>query len=270
MRKTIFELENRLDIQKEFLNFVKVFGEENGILYGYEYMNFFSFLNKYIFNNWKYRDTYIDLYDYLEHIGVSKNCLEGTSPISEESFLNFLEFILNLYYKVILSEKTIKNVEFKNESLKHIIPHNIPIILEKMNYSIENKGDIIILVKRDADVDSVLEIVPENISDLLLEYNDIRNNNIESKKSILKQLDLYIEEDKKKYKSIGSDTYNSIQTIVNKMGINHPIKEEPYSSFDEKILITWYDKCFKLMIHLIRIKDINEINKERNSLVKDN
>lgn len=270
MRKTIFEIENRLDIQKEFLKFVETFSEENGIFYDHYTMSFFRFLNVYIFNNWKYRDTYTDFYDYLEHIGISEYHLDGRVEISEERFLNFLELILNLYEKVVLNEMDYNDIDFVNEKLRNIIPHNIPIILEKLNYIAEDKGDHIILVKRDADVDSILEIVPENISDLLLEYNDIRNNNIETKRNILKQLDLYIEEDKKKYKNIGAETYNSIQTIVNKMGVNHPIKEEPYSSFDETTLIKWYDKCFKLMIHLIRMKDIIEINKERNSLVKDN
>ena len=76
-------------------------------------------------------------------------------------------------------------------------------------------------------------------------------------------MDLYIENNKKIYQSSDKDTYNSIQVIVNKMGINHPIKEKPYKSFDDEKLIEWYDKCFKLMIHLIRIKEINDINNER-------
>lgn len=264
MRKSIFEIENRLNIDCEFRNFLKCLYEDYSIVYKSHYYNLWEFIDKYAFNLWQYRDTFIDLELYLTHIGISKEMLFQGSRIDEVSFLNFIEFLLNIKYVIDC------NYDFpyicRSSRVKNIIDHNVPLILEKMNYVSYRKGDKILIRKRDSDVDSILELVPDDIQNLLLEYNDIRNNNLESKKSILKKIDLFIEKRKSVYKSLNSSTYDTIQVIVNKMGINHPLEEKPYVDITEEKLIDWYDKCFKLMIHLIRTEDINTINKERKEL----
>lgn len=267
MRKSIFEIENRLNIDKEFSNFLSCLFEKGSISYNFNIMSFYKFLNDYVFNLWDYRDTFIDLESYLEHIGIDEEILNEEAFISEESLLNFIELMLNLMK--VIKEKIINrnlNFSFKSIRVRGVIEHNIPLILEKMNYVSYSNEDKIMIRKRDADVDSILELVSEDIQDLLLDYNDIRNNNIESKKTILKKIDLFIEKRKKDFKSYNSTTYDSIQIIVNKIGINHPIKEEPYLSMKENELFCWYDKCFRLMIHLIRTEEINKINDERKQI----
>lgn len=97
---------------------------------------------------------------------------------------------------------------------------------------------------------------------MILEINSI----LKKSKKILKAIDLYIEENIK-VKSFDSDLYDSIGTIVNKMGVNHPIKEEPYKSFTEGQLLEWYDKCFLMMLHAIRAKEVKTIKNERKELV---
>ena len=66
-------------------------------------------------------------------------------------------------------------------------------------------------------------------------------------------------------------TYNIYYqgVIVNKMGINHPIKEEPYKNFTDKELIKWYDNCFVMMIHAIRTVQVNKIKNERKQLLNN-
>ena len=226
------------------------------------------FLNRYVFNYWEYRDTYTELEDYLEFIGINESMLNGYCKIGEETFLNFLELLINLMQTMDKNINT-NNIDFKNLKVKSILPHNIPLILEKMNYEVYDDIDKKCIRKRDSDVDSILDLVPEDISLLLLSYNDIRNNNIDSKKTILKKIDLYIDSNKQKYKSIGKELLDSIDTIVNKMGINHKPDESPYNKLTETELCVWYDKCFKMMIHLIRTEEIIEIKKERNNLVKE-
>mgnify|MGYP003295801500 CR=1 FL=1 len=266
MRQSIFDIENRLDINIEFGRFVETLNQRDTIIYDCKYMSLFSFFDNYVFHIWPYRDTFIDLKSYLEHIGISNSIYGGHQAIDEVAFLNFVELLENM---MLMVKRRIgfDNVQFLNLKTANIIKHNIPIILEKMNYESYQEMDKICIRKRDADVDSILEIVPADVSQLLLSYNDIRNNDIESKKAIIKKLDLFIEGNKTTYKSLNSSTYDSIQTIVNKMGINHPMLEEPYKSFNSKTLIEWYDKCFKLILHLIRCDDINKINKERNQLI---
>ena len=121
-------------------------------------------------------------------------------------------------------------------------------------------------MKRDADVDSVVDLVDGDIALLLLEYNDFKVvNNLKRKKEILKSIDLYIENDKSHFSKIDKDTYNSIGYIMNKFGINHVI-DDKYKNINEEELLKWYDKCYKLCIHLIRKREIDKINNERKSL----
>ncbi|MDD3053751.1 MAG: hypothetical protein PHG84_05040 [Endomicrobiaceae bacterium] len=265
MRKNIFEIENRLNIQKEFEKFVQVFHSSSLLIDSYSHITFIDYIDREYFKFWEYRGTSLSILEYLENIGIGKHILSFVIPISEELFLRYMEFLLNII------NISIAKMNFgKTDKLLLATILNIPFILEKLNYNEEKIRDKTIITKRDADVDSVLTMVPKDISILLLEYNDFGNtNNIETKKSILKDIDLYIEKDKLIFKKIVDNTLlDSIGTIVNKMGVNHPINEEPYKSFTNGQLIEWYDKCFLMMIHAIRSVEVNKIKNERLELVK--
>ena len=262
MRKSIFEIENRIDINKEYKKLMSALFESRTIYYECCFMSLFDFINKFVFNLWEDRDTFVELDEFFTHIG-----LNSTEYVSQESFLNFLELMANL---IDVLSKHYSDTIFCSIMVKNIFKHNIPIILEKLNYKIVDIKNRKIITKRDADVDSVLEFVPDNISDLLLSYNDIRCNNLESKKIILKNIDLYLENNsnKKNFKSLDSKLWDSIGTIVNKMGINHPIQEEPFLSLKHDEIISWYDKCFKMMLHLIRMKEIKSYKNQRDIIVQ--
>lgn len=263
MRKSIFDLEIRVNIEKEFKNIKSILFEGNAIYYNGIWYNLYSFLNNEIFPVWKNKGMFIDFDDFLDKMNIdfkSSSCDEG-------SFLYLIEVLINLW------SKAIEILDFDdNLHSKRVIGYmqlSLPEIIEKLNYKVVGSKSRYTLSKRDADVDSVLDLVPLDCATLLLEYNDIRSNNINEKKDILKKLDLYIEDNKRDYKSLDNVTYNAIQIIVNKMGINHPIKEEPFKSLTVDELLKWYDKCFKLMIHLIRRKEVNSINNECKEFIKE-
>lgn len=263
MRKSIFDLEIRISLPKEFLNLQQILKESHAFYYNSKYYSLYKLINDEVFPLWEDKGLFVDLVDFLYKIGIDFN----ESTCEEESFLYLIEALINLWpiaYKML--DFTGYGNLFSSRVLGYMNLY-IPQLIEKMNYTVIKKNSRRIIVKRDSDVDSILDIVPSNCAELLLEYNDIRNNNLESKMVILKKLDKFIEEDKKNYKSISTDTYNSIQTIANKMGINHPICEEPFKSFSKEDLILWYNRCFKLMIHLIRQKEINSINDMRKELL---
>lgn len=266
--KSIFELENRLDISKEFEKLLQAFqGENDATIYETpyhtrEYGKFIEAINHTVFLEWKYRDTFLNVFDYLEFVGIDECFLEDGDYSDENKFLFYLEFILNMVNLIDYSDK----IELMPVTTAAI--ENIPLILEKMNYKMEKLEDKIIITKRDADVDSILENVPKDIANMLLEYNDFRNYaNIAEKRKILKNIDLYIEENIK-ISSFDNKLDDAIGTVVNKMGVNHPIKEEPYKSFNNEQLLEWYDKCFLMIIHAIRTVEVNKIKKERNELVQ--
>ena len=268
MRKSIFEIENRLDINNEFKKIMTMLLKKNTIYRGVYYYSYFEYIDKYIFNQWPYRDTFIDTDEYLLHIGISNQQVIN-DKIDEGNFLNLLEFILNLS-KLFKNEIDNSRSTINDQKLISILDHNIPLILEKMNYKAININNRIEIIKRDSDVDSVLELVPEDIALVLLSYNDIRiKDNIDEKKHILKQIDLYIETNKNKYRSLDKRLLDTIGTIVDEMGINHVIKKDKYKKLSNKELLEWYDKCFLLMIHLIRLETINKIKNERTELVNE-
>ncbi len=269
--KSIFDLENRLDINSEFERLFRIFCEdENGAIYEDRYHHkdcttVIEAINEMIFLKWKYRDTFIDVDEYLKFIGVNyeEALIYGVEQIDKTTFLYFLEFLANMWFLI----KKEDSIELSQKAIAAM--ENIPKILEKMNYKLKEVEDKVIIVKRDSDTDSVLVLVPENIANILLEYNDFRiKNNIEEKKKILKKIDLYIENNIN-VKSFDTGLYDSIGMIVNKMGVNHPIKEEPFKSFKETELMEWYNKCFLMMLHAIRTVEVNKIKKERKELLNN-
>ena len=267
--KSIFDVENRLDIRREYERLARVFYEDReSALYAQddyhqkEYSTLIEAIDKMIFLKWKYRDTFIDVDEYLEHIGVDyeKTLIYGVEPIDKTTFLYFLEFLANMWVLI----KKEDSIELSQRAIATM--ENIPKILEKMNYKLKELEDKVIIAKRDSDVDSILTVVSEDIADILLEYNDFRiKNNIEEKKKLLKKIDLYIEKNIK-IKSFDKGLDDSIGTIVNKMGINHPIEEE-FKTLTVAELTEWYDKCFLMMIHAIRTVDVNKIKDERKKLI---
>ena len=173
--KSIFDLENRLDINNEFERFVRELYEDgNAALYAEdeyhqkEYSTLIEVIDKKIFLKWKYRDTFIDVDEYLEHIGVDyeKTLMYGVEPIDKTTFLYFLEFLANMWVLI----KKEDSIELSQRAIATM--ENIPKILEKMNYKLKEVEDKVIIVKRDSDVDSILTVVSEDIADILLEYND--------------------------------------------------------------------------------------------------
>lgn len=258
--KSIFELENRLDIANEFRKLsIALKNETDAVVYQTEFKSartgsFMEGINDTVFLRWKYRDTFLSVSEYLTFLR------RNSSSLQEEFLLN-LEFILNME-ELIEHSKDIQLCSVTKVALE-----NIPLILEKMNYKAEKVEDKIIISKRDADVDSVLEFVPENIANVLLEYNDFRNQyDIKEKQRLLKAIDLYIEKNID-IKAFDKELDGSIGTIVNKMGVNHPIKEEPYKLFTDNQLLEWYDKCFTMMLHAIRTVEVKEIKNERKAIV---
>ena len=265
--KNIFEIEKRLDIQAEFNKFISGFHKIKSVPGEYLGNNYslFGYFDIFVFRKWKFRDTMITTDEFLEHIGISKPILSGREQINEETFLRYIEFVLNM-----IEESGYSLLNRIRGTLLESIIENIHIILEKLNYKSEKLEDRIILMPKNADVDSVISAVPQNISYLILEYNDFRiKDDLEEKKKILKQIDLYIEENIN-LKSLDNELNNAIGTIVNEMGINHPIKKEQYKSFTKKQLLEWYDKCFLMMLHSIRLIEINNIKNERKALSNSN
>ncbi|MEG1597725.1 MAG: hypothetical protein RR294_06890 [Bacilli bacterium] len=261
MLGSIFDIEVRIDINKEFRKMVKYFQHtENTTFYKERCYSLIGAIDKKAFKKWPYRGTAINCEEYLDNIGLSCFCFTDGSIIEKDKFLYYLEFI----YNIIKFSAENSYIRTEDETIIALIA-NIFEIAEKINYKFVECGDKCLLLKRDADVDVILELVDEDIAKLLLEYNDFKvKADLHRKREILKSLDIFIEKNQLNYSKLDKDTYGSIGYIMNNFGINHKINSK-YKDNDID-LIQWYDKCFTLCIHLIRLSQIREINNERKSL----
>ena len=245
MRKTIFNLDNKINIKDEYIKIIKVLSNKC-VLYKKRSYSYFDFVNTFIFNNWEYRSTFIDLYDYLKHLGVNLK----SKKISNNSFLNLLEFLLNIEYFIENNNYYSDNVTI-NTQCRSIVQHNIYLILESLDYESYRLDDKIIICKKNLDFNNLEEILPDDIYELLLSYNNINNNGIKTKRIILNKIYQYINNNYDKYKNYNSTVLTSVKFIVNKLGIYGEI-DKKYKDLSLYKLKKYYDYSFTMMVYLIR------------------
>ena len=251
MRKTIFNLEDKINIKDEYLKILKVLNTKC-VIYNKKNYTYFDFVNNFVFNNWEYRGTYIDVYNYLDHIGINlKN-----KKISNNSFLNLLEFLLNVELFIEKNTYYSDNVIISTQC-RSVLQHNIYLILDNLGYEAYKLDDKDIIYKKNIDYDLLDRIVPNDLYELLLSYNDINNNGIKIKRVILNKIYDYINKDYDKYKSYNSTVLTSIKFVINKLGVVGDI-DNKYKNISLYKLRKYYDNCFSMMIYLIRTEKVLE------------
>ena len=271
VRKTIFDLENKLDINKEFQQISNIlFNNFYSVqFYNHRDLSFVDAMNEYFFPLWPYRDTFIDIYDYLKFIGVDSSIISNYCDIDKDSFLYFLEFLVNIYNFTV---KQIKETHFSYSIDRKVTAciANINTILSKMHCKILTQGDQSSIIKANIDVDSVIDSVPEDISDALMNYCNFRiENSITAKRQILKTIDLYIDKHKNELDKIDGvkNIRKDLDFVVNKLGINHSV-DEHFSDLTNEELLNYYDSCFVLMLDVLRRKKVHQIRANISTLKK--
>ena len=255
MRKTIFNINNNNSYKDEYNKIIKVLSSKCIILDKNKY-TYFDYIDKYLFNNWNYRDTFIDVYSYLDFIGVKIN----SKKINEKGFLNLLEFLLNIQL-VFESIKYLKDNTIFNSTSYSILFHNIPIILDKYGYQAYDLDDRVLIYKKDFSYEELYNLVPNSIYESMLYYNNINNNGIKMKRLILNKIYNYMIKDIDLYKSFNSTIFNSIKLVITKMGIIGDI-DKKYKNLSNYKLRKYYDNCFKMMCYLIETKNIYKYRDE--------
>ena len=255
MRISIFNLNNNDTYKDEYIKIIKVLNSKCITMQRKTY-SYFEYINTYLFNNWKYRNTYIDCYEYLKFIGVNVN----SKKISLDGFINLIEFILNIQI-LIESNKYYNDNTTYSVPAKSIIFHNIPLILDKLNYQAYDLDDKVMIFKKDIDYEDLFNIVPDDINELILSYSNINNNGIKTKRIILNKLYNYLLVDYEKYKSYNSSIFSSIKLVINKMGVIGDI-DKKYQNLSNYKLRKYYDYCFNMITYLLRTETLNKYKEE--------
>ena len=261
MRISIFNLNNKTSYKDEYIKIIKVLNSKC-ITFKNKNYNYFDYINTYLFNNWKYRNTFLDLYEYLEFIGVNIN----SSKINLDSFINFIEFILNIQL-LLESIKYYNENTIINTKAKSILFHNIPLILEELEFQAYDLDDRVVIYKKDIIYTDLLEEINDDIKELLLSYNNVNNNGIKTKRLILNKIYNYICLDINKYKSYNTSVFTSCKTIVTKMGVVGEI-DKKYIKLSNYKLRKYYDNCFKMMCYLINSEFIYKIKDDIKKVIK--
>lgn len=256
MTKSIFELERRFDFEKEYLRLLEYLNDEDFHTSSYLSGSFWDVVNEF-FPKWDYRLSALNFEQYFEDIGIDVSSLEECDDVNKLYVIQFVDNFINF-----ISYENLINIKYIQPYL--CVFQNIGYILERLNYK-RNVDKIISYIKRDEDVDSVLKQFEcdTDLRMLLLNYNDFRiEKDVNAKMMILKALGDYLEPLRTNLKSYDRQLTDDIFFILNSGKIRHPNKppQIEYTSVEETI--EWYDKLFKMIIHLLRSVDIAEIKKE--------
>jgi len=255
MRISIFHRENQTTYKDEYSKMIKVLASKCLIFDKKEY-TYFDYVNEHLFNNWKFRGTYLDCYEYLESIGVNIK----SKKISKDSFLNFLEFLLNIQNLTNSLKYYADNTKYSIKC-KSILTHNIPILLENYGLQAYSLEDRILILEKDINYDDLLTILPEDIYELFLSYKNINNNGIKMKRLILYKIYEYFQKDIEKYKSINSSLFTSMKLIVTKLGVIGDM-DKKYRDLSNYKIRKYYDYCFEIMVYLIKTENILKIKEQ--------
>ncbi|MBS6685223.1 hypothetical protein [Thomasclavelia spiroformis] len=270
MVKSIFDLEKRTDFNSEVLKIDSYLDDFKYFIPGYDryYHTFWELVN-YFFEFWPYRYTAINVEDFFDQIKLP---VDLCSRNNEENlyflqfiydYIKWLEYVHSRYVPYSKSDiiENIYDTYDKNLSKFNTITKNIELTAELLNYKIEEIDDHFTFIKRDADVDSVLPVLEneENVRLALLEYNDFRIEKNERRKcELLIFLLKYMEKNKDTFKH--NNLYNTLTKYANKFDIRHGDKKQLEVQSAEDIIYI-LDTCFKLILHIIRDKNIKERTK---------
>ena len=249
MRLSIFQFENSKTYKEEYSKMIKVLSSKCVSFDAKEY-SYFDYVNLYLFHNWKFRGTYLDCYEYLESIGVS---VKG-KKISKESFLNFLEFLLNMQLLMNSLKYYTDHIKF-SIPCKSVLVHNIPLLLDSYGYQAYSLEDRILILEKDLSYDDFTNILPDDLLELIYSYKHMNNNGIKMKRMILYKIYQYMLQDVDKYKAYHNSLFTTVKTVVNKMGVVGEI-DKKYSNLSNYKLRKYYDNCFAIMVYLMKTETI--------------
>lgn len=267
VRKSVFDLERRIDLEEEYDELLDVLNSTWVKAHGSKSYTIMELLNEAI-SDWQYREGASGIVSYLNKRGINVDAENETPFSTEERVIFTMELFFNLLRWAPEHDKRLENPlnlrldAIPLESSLNPYIENIQYILERCNMSVRERivkagFPQYIITKRDANVDAVIEEVPE-LSESLLSYLDIRNQNDEMvKKTILLQIADYLEPRRKIYRGTAyAGLTEDLFTVFNKCNVRHNDKDQIKLRKDKRIAL--YDKTFKVAIHVLQLETVNK------------
>lgn len=263
-RKTIFDLERRGDLVSDFKFTVVDLEKTNVTTRSLGNLSLKQLLNECI-RTWPYRQGANSIPSYASALGFDIYETEDETDIlyNYELFLNLMHWAptydanrVSMFSfddsSTVIEEcaRCIENIEYKLEMINM-----------RVRKIVEKEVPQYVISKRDAQIDAVIESVPK-LSEALLSYLDVRNQNDENaKKEVLKAIADYLE-NRHKSKYYKGTMYSSLEdnifTVFNKAGIRHGDKKQ--WNLRKPTRMKLYDQTFKAAVHLMQMEDVKCFN----------
>lgn len=255
-------LEQRMDIDNEIFKLETIFSEKTvGQITSFPIKNItFNDLLRNYFDSFPLSGTSRDPYEFLEDRYIY--------PVQEDYNLYLLNLFSNFIFWLLEESGSLKSLRLEVKIISNLY-NQILLILESQNYKnivSEEKNEYgfldVFTVKRDEDIDSVLEYISPDLRLDLLSYIDFRfEKNIKHKESIIARLYKDIESKKT---TLNCDPFKSLYTDT-KFALNIPRHHREYIMTDEEKIL-WYDRSFRMYVHLIRSQEIKKYQSELKKL----
>lgn len=260
-RISIFELERRLDFDAEFEMLYELI-EETDLEVSKVHATYIIDLINDTFHSWPYGEHALNIQHYFCRLSIEFDQIDEITY--DEDRMYFIDFIIN-YFSWLKQNKEFKQIvkSFEQNRINEImkkIEGVISFILENLNYRIIQGKNHLYITKRDENVDSILSVVDEpDIRELMLSFYDFRiENDVDEKRIILKKLGDYLEPQRRELNTYNKNLTDDIFYILNKFYIRHNNDSNIKFEKDEDYLI-WYDNLFKMIIQILRAKEIKKI-----------
>lgn len=239
-------------------------GEEGVLVY-----SLFDFVDKYCFRRWANRGRCINVYDFLDTIGVG-NALD-CEPDSYDSFFVFVEAIYNFWYLAMNHLKSgHSSFHASNEAreLKRIMDD----VLSENNLSAHyyTEQEKCIIIEKSPQVTAAAEASAPELAWEIIRYNHRElAGDVAKKKAILKALGDELEGRKAEISSINSTLYNTITGALNNLNIRHNnVNPDNKSTFKQVVadmpaeeLEQHYDDLYQLI--LLAIMEMDNVDRQR-------
>lgn len=269
-RKNIFQLvEESYDIQSEIRKINTLFTDEDYFESAYNRFSFKDILSEYLFSDWKYRGTCLDIDEYLSradaHIPRPKQL-----HIEEDQIINYLEVMenfLKLYFdhgvELSHNEGLDCDIEFSLVFLDLVTT-----LEQKMGLCTREYKDKVLLYPKNAPLEKVIDLCEdEDVQWELIRY--VRENlSLTEKRKSLAYLatNLYIEEDKTETDEHIKELIKKAGNILNNLHIRHNNKTGKWENkalkdLDEADAISLCDMVYNEMLTIVLLREHKEYDR---------
>lgn len=238
-RKNIFQLvEENYDVQDEIRTINCLFFTAP-YFYNALYQTqctFESLLDKYLFINWKWRDTCLTVIKFFVRAKAYIDYKDIQTKITEDVVINNIEVIENFLYLYSNNADRLSMQYFEecNADFSNVFVTLIKKIENKMGLVTKKFKDRIIVFPKNAPLEKVVNLCnDEDIQWELIRYAREELSLSEKRKSLAYlATNLYIEQDKKETNSMLIDLLDQATNVLNNLHIRHNNKTGKWEKND--------------------------------------